>query len=329
MIIVSVGKRVEGDSFAAVESDEFWVPASQLVNARMVYSLTVGRLSWIPENLSDVYGAECASDEGCSGVRFPLEQAENSSTSDTLLIKSSSIPMNLLSPIQMNAAVYPVGASQWRILASTLEETRGAAWESQTRPAHIILPRNFQSTDSSLTAFMEGEGLANCEHNVDKHLNHIEKNHLYIEHTVQPAYTAGLYFIFQNAVVHEALLVGENPLQTLEFSGNILEMYVQASIPTISMLIAFAGCIIMVLGTIVIAVLSMRGEQALREHSTAAMAADVLGNLEKFPPFLMRFQLRDAYTGEAAEVSFDSMRVESMVLANKEDQTQQFAIASD
>ncbi|EGZ05650.1 hypothetical protein PHYSODRAFT_307445 [Phytophthora sojae] len=323
MIIVSVGKRVEGDSFAApdTEADDLWLTAKQLTNARMVYSLT---------DLSDVYGAECASDGGCYGVRFPLEQAANSSTNAMLLVSSTSIPMSSLSPINMNAVVYSVGSSQWKILASTLEEARGAALKTETRPAHVVLPRNFKTTDYSLTAFMEGEGLAVCERSVDTLLNHIEKNHLYIEHTLQPAYTAGLYFILQNAVVHEALQISDDPVEmSLGFSGNTLDMYVQASIPTTSMLIAFAGCIIMVLGTVVVFVLGTRGEQTLREHSSAAMAADILGNLEKFPPFLLRFELRESDTGEAAGALLDALHVESMVLVDKEDRSQPFAIGSE
>lgn len=71
MIIVSVGKRMEGDAF---EDDPDGL-AARVANARIVYSLTVGRLSWSLEDLSEVYDASCATGSGCSGVRFPSSQA--------------------------------------------------------------------------------------------------------------------------------------------------------------------------------------------------------------------------------------------------------------
>lgn len=123
MIIISLGKRVEGDSLlksTRTDSEDYLV-SSDMVNARMVYSLTVGRLSWIPEDLSDVYGAEYASDDGCSAIRFPLEQGDDSIGSDILLVGNSNIPMDLLSPIDINTDWRLVSSTQWKVLAATVD----------------------------------------------------------------------------------------------------------------------------------------------------------------------------------------------------------------
>ncbi|KAG3030444.1 hypothetical protein PC120_g3736 [Phytophthora cactorum] len=329
MIIVSVGKRIEGDSLEPPGAGAAVEDAAQVVNARMVYSLTVGRLSWTLENLRDTYGAECASENGCLGIRFPLESTHNSSFNDHLLVSQHSIPTRSLSPINLNRYWFSVGTSQWTILASTMEETRGAALPTETRPALVVLPRNFKRADTSFTNFMKEYGWGDCEIFIDKHINHVEKNHLYIEHTLQPAYTAGLYFIFQNAVVLKQLPSNasvDSTKTSLDFLGNIQEMNVQASIPTTNMLLAIAGCIFVVLAGIIIAVLGKRGEGELLEHGTARTAAEVISNPDKFPPFMLRLQLRDRIAGDMAETSLDSLHIKHVVLVKATDDNEHFVV---
>ncbi|KAF1795526.1 hypothetical protein GQ600_6554 [Phytophthora cactorum] len=165
MVVVSIGKRIEG--------------AGRLVNARMVYSLTVGRLSWTVEDLASVYGANCASADGCDGIRFPLEKSDNASTGDMLLVSDTGIPTSLLSPINMNINWFSVGTTQWTILASTMEETRGAALPTETRPALMVLPRNFETANTTLTEYMNESGWSSCEMFIDRHIHQVEKNPVY------------------------------------------------------------------------------------------------------------------------------------------------------
>ncbi|KAG1697558.1 hypothetical protein DVH05_015999 [Phytophthora capsici] len=315
MIIVSMGKRVEGDAF---EDHPEGSVGGRMVNARMVYSLTVGRLSWTVEDLADVYNATCTSDDDCHGIRFPLEQAKNSSTNDMLIVGNKSIPMNLLSPVNLNAPYFEVGSSKWKILASTLEETRGGNMESMPAIEPVIFPRNFKTINSTLATHMRFS--ESCDVIIDRHLASIEANHLYLEHTLQPAYTAGLYFIFQNAVVHNKLALNATAFPTkttLAFSANIQNMHVLASIPTTSMFLAIAGCVVMVLGGVTIAVFGTLGGRALHHHSTAVTATEAIANQDKFPPFILRMKLRDAVTGKAVDVSLDSLRVENIVLVDE------------
>ncbi|OWZ12553.1 hypothetical protein PHMEG_00014261 [Phytophthora megakarya] len=325
MIIVSVGKRIEGDSFEDVSDDN--VSPGQIVNARMVYSLTVGRLAWTVENLADVYRATCAKDEGCDGIRFPLERMKNSSTNDILLVSDNSIPIDSLSPINLNVNMFPVGSSQWKILVSTLEETRGGNLESMSATDPIVLPRNFKTINSSLATHMLNS--KSCDRMIDKHLGNIEINHLYIEHSVQPAYTAGLYFIFQNAVVLQQLPSNATAKPSLAFTGNIQNMLVQASIPKSSMLLAVVGCIIMVLGGVTISLFGKRGGRALHQHSTAVTTAEAIANQDKFPPFILQMQLRDTNTGKVVDVSLDSLRVVNVVLVNEANEAQQFIVGGE
>ncbi|EGZ28892.1 hypothetical protein PHYSODRAFT_251553 [Phytophthora sojae] len=315
MIIVSVGKRMEGDAF---EDDPDGL-AARVANARIVYSLTVGRLSWSLEDLSEVYDASCATGSGCSGVRFPLE------SSDQLLVGVSDIPMDLLSPINLNAIWFDVGSSQWTTLASTVEEARGAALRTDTTPMFIVLPRNFKTINSTLTEFMLGDGMKDCEVLIDNYLNHIEKNHLYIEHTLQPAYTAGLYYIFQNGMVQSPISANSSSSQqnSLQFAGNIQDMYVQVSIPTTNLLLALAGCALIVVCGITVVAIARRGK--VIEHGSAATATEALTNSGKFPPLMLRLYLHDGVGGGTGP-TLDSLRVEEVVFAHKEDEAQIFAV---
>ncbi|GMF12821.1 unnamed protein product [Phytophthora lilii] len=323
IFIVSVGKRIEGDAF--MDTPEFGY-AGRIVNARTVYSLTVGRLSWIFENLAEVYNATCAVKNGCGGIRFPLKQAEQAGTSDVLLVSDYSIPMDLLSPINMNVAWFPVSSSQWKILASTLEETRGGDFYSMSATEPIVVPRNFKMINSTLTMHMKTSTM--CDIMIEKYFNNIEKNHLYIEHTLQPAYTSGLYFILQNAVVLKELPKANTDAPTkliLDFSGNVQEMHIRASVSATNVLLACFGCVLMVCGGIVIctAKLDQRGGPAQRTVSTATEA---ISNPNKYPPFMLRLQLRDAATDDLVEISLDSLSIKTVVLANPADKTQQFVV---
>ncbi|GMF12817.1 unnamed protein product [Phytophthora lilii] len=316
-------KRVQGDSFENTTD----ASASQVVNARMVYSLTVGRLSWTLDNIADAYNAECARDAGCTGIRFPLEGNAISSRSDVLVVGDSDIPLSLLSPINLNAIFFQIGSSKWKLLASTVEETRGGAMTTETRPAQIVLPRNFKKSDSALTANMKGEGFGDCEVIIDDYLNHIEKNHLYIEYTLQQAYTAGLYFIFQNGVVQNRILPGnETTAETLQFSGNIQDMYVQASIPTRNLILAIVGCILVAAFGVVVVIMS-RGE--LLPHSSASTAVEAIANPNAFPPSLLQMQSLEKANGGAATVSLDSLRVEKVVLTDKLEGGQEIGITEN
>ncbi|KAG6618547.1 uncharacterized protein IUM83_01639 [Phytophthora cinnamomi] len=328
MIIVSVGKRIEGDTFED-GPDQRSYTVGRVANARMVYSLTVGRLSWSLEDLSDVYDATCANGDGCSGIRFTLKKASNASTSDMLLVGVNDIPVTSLSPINLNAIWFDVGSSKWEILASTVEETRGAVLKTETRPTLIVLPRNFKTINSTLTTYMLTEGIADCEVLIDNYLNHIEKNHLYIEHTLQPAYTAGLYYIFQNGMVQQRIASNASSSHptSLQFAGNIQDMYVQVSIPTTNLLLAIAGCVLIVVCGISIVMLARRGE--LIKRGSAATAAEALANQSKFPPFMLRLYLRGGTDESTAQPALDSLRVEHVVFVDKEDESRAFAVSQE
>ncbi|EGZ05680.1 hypothetical protein PHYSODRAFT_307457 [Phytophthora sojae] len=293
MIIVSIGKRLEGDAFERrpANTNPGVSIAGQLKNARMVYFLTVGRLSWTPEDLSDVFSAECLVESGCYGIQFPLDNGENTSRAEVLVSSARGVPINLLNPINLNELFFQhsVSISQWKILVSTVDETRGAELVAETRPAVAVLPRNFETVDTSFTAYMEEEGWKFCELFIDKHLTHVEKT----------IYTLSARF---------------SQLLLRKFPWNFRETFK----------ISVAGCVVVLVCSISIGKLAKKGDGLLLDHGAASTAAEAMGNQDKFPHFLLHVQLREEAARGLPEPVLDSLRVKSMVLVNRSGETQQF-----
>lgn len=149
---------------------------------------------------------------------------------------------------------------------------------------------------------MLSDGLISCEKTIDNYLNNIEKNHLYIEQTLQPAYAAGFFFIFQNALTFKQVNVTDkSSKKSLGFSGNVQEMLVQASIPPLSFGIVALGCLVMIGGAVIIALHGKRCEEALLKYSTAATVVEAIENPAKFS-FMLQLQLRDTTVGSVPEM---------------------------
>ncbi|GMF19013.1 unnamed protein product [Phytophthora fragariaefolia] len=173
---------------------------------------------------------------------------------------------------------------------------------------------------------MMTQGISNCETLIDTYLSHIEKNHLYIEHTLQPAYTAGLYFLFQNGMVQKRISANASSSQnSLQFAGNVQDMYVQVSIPTTNLLLALAGCVLIMICGLTVATLAKRGE--LIKHGSAATAVEALVNQGKFPPHILRVYLRDALNGGTAKHALDMLRVEHVIFISKDDGAHTFVVS--
>lgn len=99
-------------------------------------------------------------------------------------------------------------------------------------------------------------------------------------------------------------------------------MYVQASIPTTSLLLAVAGCTLVLLGGIIIVLVGKHGEGALDKHRTWRKRS----RTQKIPPLMLSLQLRDATGGGIVANSLGTLRVENVVLTNVADATQHYVV---
>ncbi|KAG7376508.1 hypothetical protein PHYPSEUDO_013290 [Phytophthora pseudosyringae] len=174
MLVYSLGKRIEGDLW---DNTEYRM---NITNFRFVYSFTVGRLSWKTHNLTRQFGASCnTTGEKCEGLSIPLDTGK-----DMLLVSSSKLPIEY-----MNVAP----RDMWSISDPTYVYP------------DILLPRNFENVTYATHNAIKNAGV------LDKlfapYLFAVERNHLYIEQSLQVAYTVSLFYLFQNGVAVPILMI--------------------------------------------------------------------------------------------------------------------------
>uniref|UniRef100_K3X018 Uncharacterized protein n=1 Tax=Globisporangium ultimum (strain ATCC 200006 / CBS 805.95 / DAOM BR144) TaxID=431595 RepID=K3X018_GLOUD len=107
-IVVGVGKRIQGDEILTYQEMNYTSQTLvRLINARKVYSVTVGLLSWRTQDLVKVYGAGCVivGNNTCMGLSFPLDAT---ASEQHLLAGASRLPLRLLSPLYFTDYFYGV-----------------------------------------------------------------------------------------------------------------------------------------------------------------------------------------------------------------------------
>ncbi|TYZ67049.1 hypothetical protein PybrP1_003851, partial [[Pythium] brassicae (nom. inval.)] len=181
MLVVGVGKRMEGEVWDQVNSS---VDARvRLKNPRIVYSVTIGRLSWETEDLARAFGAACRAGD-CTGLRHQLRP----DASEYLVVGSSSLPLATLSHFSIGTS----GTTKWRSLVAL-------AYSGGDMPETVVLlPRRFSAVTVGSSA-LQSRGRSECLSVGDDFVRAVEKNHLYMEQSLQTSYTAAFYFLFQNA----------------------------------------------------------------------------------------------------------------------------------
>lgn len=67
-------------------------------------------------------------------------------------------------------------------------------------------------------------------------------NHAYMDSTLQAAYTAASFFMFENGVAHDVINQSES-LMTLAFSQNVQRIDLRAYIPRLNAYLTLGGCV--------------------------------------------------------------------------------------
>jgi hypothetical protein len=149
------------------------------------------------------------------------------------------------------------------------------------------------------------------------------KNHRYMEHSLQPAYTAATFFLFQNGVVKDTVKLGHNRM-SLNFEKNVQPIAVWASVPDPNAWTTLGGCIVVVLSLGVALLSSMRkGQEDSRSlwgvtepHAIARIMLDE----KQFPPMALH---RRVVGGDVAETSvpraLDGFTIDGLSLQHQED----------
>lgn len=198
-----------------------------LKNARLIRQVTVGRLSWKVGSLAAAFGAACAADGDCNGLYFPLGRSNQH-----LIVGEEFIP-------KPRNVYYPDMISKWQMLATADTQL------DSTAMINLIYPPNYRLADGS-DKWRELGG-ENCTSDGNAMVNDILQRHMYSTDSVQSAYTAGLFWLFQNAAAKDIDASNLKMLLTsvqLDFKGSRIWLSSRVTIPRTSAFITFGGCVV-------------------------------------------------------------------------------------
>lgn len=327
MLLVGLGKQIVGGSWDTVV-DEYGPQVVRLHGITMTYSVTVARLSWRMENLTMVFDAECENDGGCDGVRTPLNPT---SDSDVLVIGETALPLEKLDYFSVPRYVsFYAPYMKWKPLVSLSPSMDFLTNTDFWSDGDLLLPRRF-------TTIKEGAGaLKNinpsiCDSNVDKYIKNIEKKHLYAEESLQMTYTAGFFFLFQNAVRHSPI---SNTSSLLAFAGNTQQLHIQASIPSINIYVSICGCVVLLAMSIGVAIVQKRSTMKVEQHANDEVVAEALLNSVKYPPMFLKMALEDltASYPDKQRISLKDLQIQFAKFTKKQAQaghrTSEFTLVS-
>lgn len=254
-LVFSLAQRVEGEALSQTSSN-----VVRLKNARKIYSVTVGRLSWTKTELSSSCRDEVSP---CSGVSFPLE------ANDAITASEAVLPLGDLKTSSNTAA-------SWMTLAGTIaqEVDSGGALRND-----VIVPRAFKTT--SPLAVKPNQ----CDASRGKLLATIEANHWYADRSQEQAYTAALFWLFRDGAVVKNETNASNPESTSGDRGMEGSIQLIITIPRISAIITYSGCAIVFLLSVTILLFSKRHESRIEKHyQPFHLAQTLVGTSSPFVP---------------------------------------------
>lgn len=293
---VSIGKRIEGEEILhdTIGEGARTRQIVRLKNARKVYSVTVGQLTWETRDLAALYGAACAGDDKsmCEGIRYELNSSANGKQ-QYVVVGSKRIPMDALV-----AFSYTNPSDSRREMLSLLKLFVAAdSSQSFMTKEDLVLPRRFNKASLPRSSDVNS---TECSADVEDFAFHTEMNHLYIEKSVQPAYTAAVFFLFQDGVVRDVIDSGSGTANssggggtdalsavTLAFVNNKQLVDVRLSSPLLNIVFTLAGAGILLAIAVAVTVLSKGSEFELERLADAHNIAEMLIDNTKYPSLLL------------------------------------------
>ncbi|TMW65826.1 hypothetical protein Poli38472_003591 [Pythium oligandrum] len=191
------------------------------------------------------------------------------------------------------------------------------------RATNALLPHNAKIFEWDESHVQEGE---NCLAWVEDRLNAILENHFYIEHGLQTAYTAAMFFVFQDGVVCDVIPLSRDR-ESLDLGMNIRETSLFLSIPEQNVIMTISGVVLLCLGAVAVVVYSeymaRRPEfDPLSNIRTPHMIAQVLFDEGKFPPMVLHRRLASSSEREGYQVMIGDSLVDSMALRSRAQQVE-------
>lgn len=297
----------EEDEVLPVETADLYTSTYSwyLKNPRTSYKVTVGRLSWETRDLSDPYGAKCGPGVNCQGLAFPL-----SNGNQHVILNEAQLP-------KPQKVGYPVEYTSWQALAltSTAVDT--------TYQASPFYPPNYPFMNGS-TKWEPLNG-SRCSSMASDFVNDIFQRHIYSRDPVQPAYTAAMFWLFQNAAVKDVdtTAVPPNKSVRLDFDGNQISISLHVSMPSTSALLSLAGCACVFVFAIYIMGWAYKDRQSskLTDQLTAQNVAGMLVGARQYSSLVMQINAQRNHLNEDLR-SIDRIKeysIEQIVLRHRAD----------
>uniref|UniRef100_K3W9B3 Uncharacterized protein n=1 Tax=Globisporangium ultimum (strain ATCC 200006 / CBS 805.95 / DAOM BR144) TaxID=431595 RepID=K3W9B3_GLOUD len=325
MYIISVGKRIQGDEITSrsAQAGSNMTTIVSLKNARKVYSITVGLLSWETRDLADLYGAKCmrSNDTMCHGLSYKLQ---STNPKQHLLVGSRRLPADSLEMLDYAEFIQDYTLT----LATTVDI------DSDINSEHgmLVLPRNFENVSWPSPS---DDNYTKCFSSAEAFVHRTVLNHLYIEKTLQPAYTAAFFYLFQDAAARDVLNTSVNNhganSAALAFLKNVQLIDIKLSSPLPNSISTLFGACTLFAITVAIVICGSRRETMLQQSLDAHNIAEALINERKFPPLLLTSTIdidqvdeekRQSSTNDDMEAgknsSLDGFRVERGVLTHED-----------
>ncbi|KAI9912767.1 hypothetical protein PsorP6_006736 [Peronosclerospora sorghi] len=268
MLVLSFAKRIVGDvmrsSLERTSSGEAAVVT--LTNARKIYEITAGRLSWETSDLASKYDASCAASNACHGLAFPLSSEQE----QALLVGTTHIPVHTL-------RAYTPSLLHWTplVTSNTQEVDTGDILKSD-----FIFPKNFRDTRgwSPIDA-------SRCERERGMFLDRVETWHMYSERSLRPAYQSALLWVFQSGVVKQKL-DSKLPLDARESHVDVTLV-----VPRVSALLTYVGAGLLLVMGLVVFFGGKRREAQVERHFKPHHLARILLDDEAFSHKLLKCDL--------------------------------------
>lgn len=232
MMLYGMGTYLKADAFRFDSAKN----KSVLVAPRAFVSLSFGRLSWEYTELDKKFDADCT-DAKCMGLLIPFNNGGSVLLAGKDFIPTDYLTNNtFLKPLRLltlNSVVIPQSE------ASNATNLTEWTWNAI----------NLANIGSTGTTKRDGGSAPRCDSLVDSYIDHVERNHFYLEKPLQTMYTSALYYLLQNGVASDFVtykVEGKNTTR-LDLDGALEIKKISFSISTTSALATFAGCIAMCL----------------------------------------------------------------------------------
>lgn len=269
VLLVSIAHRIVIDDINVTYSPSGATQLS-LNNPSKYYSVTVGRLSWQVQDLASVYGAKCGSNTTCRGLNFTLDNG-----GQHLLVSEHKIT-------ELVTSYTPGIWSKWEELAIAQNHI------DSTYNADLIAPSEYRAAKGSIEWNFSDP---NCSAFGSYFINDMRQRHMYSTDPLQAAYTAGMFWLLQNARV---LNVDVDDRRQLNFDGNRLLLTPYVSMPRESAFMTLFGCLLVLFAEAFVSHWSRETDEVYDLHvqlSTAHNAAGLMFNTSQYPPFLVRTEI--------------------------------------